>query len=346
MNAIQLSSPDNWVMMKEQANMLLKTGFLPGSIRTPEHAIAIMMLGQELGIGAWAALTSINVIQNKPTVSPQLMLALINRSGQLEDLVIEATETGCTVTMKRKGRTPHTETFDRDDANALGLLSKDNYKKQATTMYKWRAIAACARIVFPDVITGLYTPDEMGADTVTDDAGNMTVIEVKAEPAAQPQLVERVDTTSGEITPPAPVNEKAKVDLIVTTNSQGENPLESYGTEGESRIERASDSDAAFDDVALATRNTDQPLALVDHPKNTRTWDIGKVANYVKFKAKHIDVEKEGEAGAEKHFVNLITRLESSIQITDTSSTDEVIKAVDAHYAAKTESQTKKRKLA
>lgn len=98
---------------------------------------------------------------------------------------------------------------------------------------------------------------------------------------------------------------------------------------------------------AVRTGESEQPaLGLVDHPKKTRTWDIGKVANYVKFKAKYINVEEDGEAGAEAHFTNLITRLESSLQITDTSSTDEVVKAIDAHYAVKTEAQTKKRKLA
>ena len=50
----------------------------------------------------------------------------------------------------------------------MQLAGKDNYKKQAATMYKWRAIAACARAVFADVILGLYTPDEMGADVNED----------------------------------------------------------------------------------------------------------------------------------------------------------------------------------
>jgi len=35
---------------------------------------------------------------------------------------------------------------------------------QSRVMLRWRAIAECARIVFPDVINDLYGPDEMGAD--------------------------------------------------------------------------------------------------------------------------------------------------------------------------------------
>lgn len=169
-------------IMREQAQSLVKTGFLPNAIKTPEQALAIILTGRELGIPAMAALNTINVIQGKPTVSPQLMLALIERSGQLEDVQIVSTDEGATVTMKRKGRTAHTETFGAVEAQRLGLLTKDNYRKQAAVMYRWRAVASCARVVFPDVILGLYTPDEMGA-TVNEDG------EVIAEPTAPIQLV-------------------------------------------------------------------------------------------------------------------------------------------------------------
>jgi hypothetical protein len=196
-NELALITPNEWQMMRQQAEALVRSTLLPSTVNTPEKAIAIMMLGRELGIGAWAALNNVNVIQGKPTVSPQLMLGLINRSEQLEDMAVNSTDQGCTVTMKRKGRTPHTETFDMKDAQSLGLTGKDNYKKQPATMMKWRAVAACARVVFPDVILGLYTPDEMGADVVTDDQGNMTVVSTPAKIVIEPEKV--VDTSTGEI---------------------------------------------------------------------------------------------------------------------------------------------------
>lgn len=179
--------PAEWSVMQQQASALVASGFLPQSVNSPQKAVAIIMLGRELGIAPWAALTSINVIQGKPTVSPQLMLALINRSGQLEDMTIDDDGTACTVTMKRKGRTPHTFTFSMMDANAMNLSGKDNWKKQPAIMRQWRAVAGCARTVFADVILGLYTPDEMGIDVAADDQGNMTVIDVRPEPLHQPQ---------------------------------------------------------------------------------------------------------------------------------------------------------------
>jgi hypothetical protein len=163
-------SHNEWETLVAQAKVLIQGGFLPTSIKTEAQALTVMMQGRELGIGPMAALGNINVIQGKPTVSPQLMIALINRSGELEDMKVTNDAAICTVVMKRRGRTPVSTSFSQADADALGLANKDNWRKQAKTMRQWRAIAACARVAFPDVILGLYTPDEMGAETDTDGA--------------------------------------------------------------------------------------------------------------------------------------------------------------------------------
>lgn len=166
-----------WAVLRQQAEALVASGLLPSSINTWQKAVAIMLLGRELGVGPWAALGNINVIQNKPTISPQLMLALINRSGQLEDMKIEDDGSACTVTLARKGRTPHHYSFSMSDAQSMGLVHKDNWKKQPLIMRQWRAVAGCARVVFADVILGLYTPEEMGAVVIADEQGNMTIVE-------------------------------------------------------------------------------------------------------------------------------------------------------------------------
>ena len=191
-NELAVIMPDEWQVLKQQAEALVASGFLPQSVNSPQKAVAIMTLGRELGVGAWAALSSINVIQGKPTVSPQLMLALINRSGQLDDMQMRDDGACCTVTMRRKGRTPHTVTFSMQDATAMGLSNKDNWKKQPAIMRQWRAVAAAARVVFPDVVLGLYTPEELGANVVADEQGNMTIVSAPEPPLrlAEPPAIE------------------------------------------------------------------------------------------------------------------------------------------------------------
>jgi len=179
--ALQLHSDTmaEWQIMRDQASMLVKSGFLPKSVTTPEQALAIILMGRELGIGAMVALNNINVIQGKPTIPPQLMLALINRSGQLEDIKTETGKDGATCTIKRRGQQPHTARFGPAEARSMGLDGKDNYKKQPAIMYQWRAIAAAARVTFPDVIHGMYLPEEMGADV---DVETGEVVEALPEP--------------------------------------------------------------------------------------------------------------------------------------------------------------------
>ena len=176
-NAIVVAN--EWQAMKDQAMVLVKSGLLPKAVDTPEKAIVIMLQGRELGIGYMQALNGINVIQGKPTVSPQLMLALIQRSGELEDMAIADDGNACTVTMKRRGKSAHSETFSMSDASAMGLSGKDNWRKQPVVMRKWRAVSACSRVIFSDVTMGLYTFEEINPD-VSVDAETGEIVEVTA----------------------------------------------------------------------------------------------------------------------------------------------------------------------
>jgi hypothetical protein len=183
-------------VIRSQAESLVKTGFLPQAIKTPEQALAIILTGRELGIPAMTALNGINVIQGKPTISPQLMLGLIERSGQLDNIKIDMSDEEVSVTMKRKGRSAHTEVFGWEQAKAMQLVSKDNYRKQATTMFKWRAVSACARVVFPDVLLGLYTHEELAPDATYNEDGEFVdsiaqnVVESQSEVVIEAELVE------------------------------------------------------------------------------------------------------------------------------------------------------------
>ncbi len=150
---------------RPQADVLIKSGFLPPAVNTPEKALAIMLKGKELGIGPMEAINSINVIQGKTSVSPQLMLALARRTGELENLDIKKDEKEAVVTIKRKDMDPVTTHFGIKEATAMGMIGKDNYKKQPAIMFQWRALAENLRLTFGDAISGMYTPDELGAET-------------------------------------------------------------------------------------------------------------------------------------------------------------------------------------
>lgn len=171
--ALALMQPTEYDLMAKLASIAFKSGYTQ---QNEAQLLFVMAKGFEIGVSPMQALDGIQVIKGKTTVSPQLMLALINRSGQLEDMKIDGDATKCTVTMTRKGRSAHTETFTIQNAQSMNLAGNHNWKAQPATMLKWRAVSACARVVFPDVIQGMYTPEEMGAE-VSENANGDIVIE-------------------------------------------------------------------------------------------------------------------------------------------------------------------------
>lgn len=145
------------------ANTLVKTGFLPVAIKTPAQAVAVILTGRELGLGPMQALRSINIIQGKPALSAELMLALFKSRGG-KAVWRESTATKAVLWLRHPNGDEHTETFTMDDAQRAGLLGKQNWKIYPKAMLRARCASAGLRAVAPDVSAGIYDPDELGAD--------------------------------------------------------------------------------------------------------------------------------------------------------------------------------------
>ncbi len=152
----------DWEVMRSQADELLKSGFLPKSIRTPEQAIAIMQTGKELGLGPMQSLRGIHVIDGKPAMSADLIagLALARVPGSTLR-VAESTNTICRVEAARAGQELTPFSFSMDDARNAGLTGKDVWRKYPRAMLRARCLTEACRAVFPDVVMGLYSPEEL-----------------------------------------------------------------------------------------------------------------------------------------------------------------------------------------
>lgn len=209
-----LVTADSVSIMLSQARVLLRSGMLPPHIRKPEQAVAIMLRGRELGIGPMEALTALNFIKGKVSSSTQLMLALIYRSGRLEDIdMVRGDPAKCT--MKRRDMTPHTATFGSEDAKRAGLLFKDNYRKYPEIMFLWRAVAICARVVFPDIVGAVYTPDELGI-SIRSDAElletDWRVVDAELNgPQIEPKMLERIKSLKADGESLPAIAEKVKM---------------------------------------------------------------------------------------------------------------------------------------
>lgn len=130
----------------------------------PEGVLATVMVGRELGIPAMSALRNIHVIEGKHSLSSALMVALVLRSGLAEFFeAVEFSDTAATFETKRVGaRNPVKLTYTIEMAKTAGLAKPNsNWTKNPMAMCIARAQAMLARLVYPDLLAGLYTPEEM-----------------------------------------------------------------------------------------------------------------------------------------------------------------------------------------
>lgn len=160
--------------MLDEAASWVKSGLLPASIKTPEQAVVIALKGKELSLAPMASFEMIDVIMGKPALKPKGMAALC-RKGGVRTKTIKDFEP----ILDAEGKKVDMETiirFYRDgieedvkytyrDAQALGLVTKDNWKKQPGVMMYWRCYSKGANRVCPDLIGGLYTTEELSSFT-------------------------------------------------------------------------------------------------------------------------------------------------------------------------------------
>jgi hypothetical protein len=154
----------------------VESGMMPPGVNTASKAALIIWKGHELGIKPLQAVTGINVIQGRPSIAPQLMLNKIIQSKEAEFFkFVESTNERCTIHAKRKNGLEIIETFSMEDADrimskednkVIPLSQKSNYRNQPKIMLRWRCVSAVGRIIFPDVIEGCHTPDELEDEQV------------------------------------------------------------------------------------------------------------------------------------------------------------------------------------
>src|SRR5690625_1496445 len=101
-NFVTRYEPKNLDQMERLASAVVRRGLAPKDVRTREDAMVILMSGAELGLTAMQSLRSIHVIQGRPTLSADLMVALVRRSPTCEYFkLLELTDRRCVYKTKR-----------------------------------------------------------------------------------------------------------------------------------------------------------------------------------------------------------------------------------------------------
>lgn len=145
------------------ANHLSKSALIPTPLRgKPDDILVVLMSGRELGLMPMQSLRHLHVIEGRIAMSAQMMLARVQRSGECEYFTMKSLDDEHATFATRRHGSPNEEelTFTMKDAVAMNLANRDNWKKQPRTMLRWRSISALCRMVYPDIVEGIYTEDE------------------------------------------------------------------------------------------------------------------------------------------------------------------------------------------
>ena len=166
---------------QEISDSFARSGLFPDA-KQGVIAFVKIMAGQELGIGPFAAMTGIHVIQGKATLGAGIIASRIKASAKYDYRIVRLDDEGCELVFLEGGEQVGRSAFDKTDAEAAGVLSNPTWKKYPRNMYFARAISNGARWYCPDVFSGpVYTADELGSDVDVVDVTPM-VVEPEPEP--------------------------------------------------------------------------------------------------------------------------------------------------------------------
>lgn len=181
----------------------------------PNDVFQVLLSARDLGVAVTTAMREFHVIDGRVTLSPKVKLAMVNERGAREGWAVWPcapdqrldpprcphcgntdgnTAEHATWHATRRDRpgilftSPYTwdmakgagmvswACFPREHAEAAKCKCKTNWKGYPERMVSWRALGYLLDDVFPEVATGIYSPDELGA--MTDPDGN--VIDVQS----------------------------------------------------------------------------------------------------------------------------------------------------------------------
>ncbi|EPM0510245.1 TPA: hypothetical protein QDZ12_004217 [Pseudomonas putida] len=180
-------APQNLDEALKFADYLANSDIVPKDFqRKPANILVAVQWGMELGLQPMQAMQSIAVINGRPSLWGDAVIALARSSPMCE--YITETDDGETATcrVKRRGEEEQVRTFSMTDAKLAGLAGKSGpWTQYPKRMRQMRARAFALRDVFPDVLRGMPVAEEV-QDIPTERELNQAHVRKADEPKQLP----------------------------------------------------------------------------------------------------------------------------------------------------------------
>src|SRR3990167_5734716 len=144
--------------MRTMAEAVAKSNLF--GIKRPEEALALMLIAQAEGCHPAIAIRDFHIIQGKPALKADAMLARFQQAGgRVQWIELTDSKVAAKFNHPAGGEIIIDWTIER--AKVAGLGGKDVWKRFPRQMLRARVISEGIRTVFPGVIVGSYTPEEV-----------------------------------------------------------------------------------------------------------------------------------------------------------------------------------------
>lgn len=171
------------------ADMLAGSSIVPKDyIGKPGNCLVAIQWGMELGLQPMQAMQSIAVINGRPSLWGDAMLALVKAHPAFEWIKEECDGNVATCTIKRRGEPEVVQSFSLEEAKRAGLTGKQGpWTQYPKRMLQMRARGFALRDAFPDALRGVVSAEEARDTPAERDMGAAEVVSTRpAAPAALP----------------------------------------------------------------------------------------------------------------------------------------------------------------
>lgn len=187
-------NPANLAEALEMAGVLCKSSLIPKDFQgNPGNVLVAIQWGMELGLAPMQALQSIAVINGRPSLWGDAVIALCKAHPVCEWIreTVDEDGTAVCIAQRRGDPEPVERRFGVEDARKAGLLGKAGPWTQYTRrMLQMRARSWCLRDAFPDLLRGMAVAEE-AQDTVV-----ATVVE---QPTDAPPATSRTEAVKSKL---------------------------------------------------------------------------------------------------------------------------------------------------
>ena len=128
--------------------------------KNPQEAMAIMLLCQAEDLHPAIAMRDYHVIQGRPALKADAMLARFQQAGGAVNWKVYEDEQVTGVFSHPAGGSLEV-TWTLAKAKLIGIANKDNWRNYPRAMLRARCVSEGIRSVYPGCVVGVYTPEEV-----------------------------------------------------------------------------------------------------------------------------------------------------------------------------------------